>query len=159
MTEVREFIQYKKLPNDLKKRMCDYYENRYRGLCFDQEKILAGMSDVLRERVLQFGCRSLIATVPFFKNADPRFIGQSKSKGEMLINSIFRRIFTEESTLNFTADVVKRLRSEFFQPGDYIIREGTHGTKMYFIERGNVNVILGDGKHVAHLRDGAYFGG
>ena len=60
---------------------------------------------------------------------------------------------------HFSADIVKRLKSEFFQPGDKILSVGTLGSKMYFLETGNVDVVLANGFQVANLRDGAYFGG
>jgi hyperpolarization activated cyclic nucleotide-gated potassium channel 2 len=42
--------------------------------------------------VINYNCRSLVASVPFFANADP----------------------------NFVSDVVTKLRYEVFQPGSYI---------------------------------------
>jgi CRP-like cAMP-binding protein len=68
--------------------------------------------------------------VPFFANADPHFV----------------------------SDVVTKLRFEVFQPGDLIIREGTIGTKMYFIQEGIVDIIKGNNQVMTTLSDGSYFG-
>ena len=40
---------------------------------------------------------------------------------------------------NFVTSMLTKLRFEVFQPGDYIIREGTIGKKMYFIQHGVVS--------------------
>lgn len=81
--------------------------------------------------------RSLVASVPFFANADS----------------------------NFVSDVVTKLKYEVFQPGkplktfqlrancncfsnsgDIIIKEGTIGTKMYFIQEGVVDIVMANGE-------------
>lgn len=68
-------------------------------------------------RVL-FYFRSLVASVPFFANADQ----------------------------NFVSDVVTKLKYEVFQPSDIIIKEGTIGTKMYFIQEGVVDIVMANGE-------------
>ncbi|XP_031418617.2 potassium/sodium hyperpolarization-activated cyclic nucleotide-gated channel 2 [Clupea harengus] len=58
---------------------------------------------------------------------------------------------------NFVTAMLTKLRFEVFQPGDYIIREGTIGKKMYFIQHGVVNVLT-KGTLGMKLSDGSYFG-
>ena len=41
----------------------------------------------------------------------------------------------------------------------YIVREGTIGDKMYFIDDGIVDVVTRDGVAATSLSDGSYFGG
>lgn len=55
--------------------------------------------------------------------------------------------------------MITKLEFEVFQPGDYIIREGTVGTKMYFIQEGIVDVVTRSRDVVTSLSDGSYFGG
>jgi hyperpolarization activated cyclic nucleotide-gated potassium channel 2 len=69
--------------------------------------------------------------VPFFSNADHKFV----------------------------SDVVTKLRFEVYQPGDLIIREGTIGSKMYFIQEGVVDIIKSNNEVLTTLSDGSYFGG
>ena len=57
------------------------------------------------------------------------------------------------------SEVVSKLLYEVFQPGDYIIRENTVGTKMYFIQEGIVDIITKTGEVATSLSDGSYFGG
>lgn len=59
---------------------------------------------------------------------------------------------------HFVTVILTKLRFEVFQPGDLIIREGTLGRKMYFIQHGTVTVIPRGSKEI-RLNDGAYFGG
>ena len=55
--------------------------------------------------------------------------------------------------------MIMMLMFQVYQPGDYIIREGTMGTKMYFIQEGIVDIITSDGEVATSLSDGSYFGG
>ncbi|GBL88560.1 Potassium/sodium hyperpolarization-activated cyclic nucleotide-gated channel 4 [Araneus ventricosus] len=131
MKQVEEYMAYRKLHRDLRTRITDYFEHRYQGKFFDEEMILGELSERLREDVINYNCRSLVASVPFFANADP----------------------------NFVNDVVTKLKYEVFQPGDVIIKEGTLGTKMYFIQEGIVDIVMSNGEVATSLSDGSYFGG
>lgn len=81
--------------------------------------------------VINYNCRSLVASVPFFAKADPDFVNA----------------------------VVTKLTYEVYQPGDIIIKEGTIGTKMYFIQEGIVDIVMFNGEVATSLSDGSYFGG
>uniref|UniRef100_A0A1A8JS56 Hyperpolarization activated cyclic nucleotide-gated potassium channel 2 n=2 Tax=Nothobranchius TaxID=28779 RepID=A0A1A8JS56_NOTKU len=107
----------------------DYYEHRYQGKMFDEESILGELSEPLREEIVNFNCRKLVASMPLFANAEP----------------------------NFVTAMLTKLRFEVFQPQDYIIREGTIGKKMYFIQHGVCSVIT-KGTLAMKLSDGSYFG-
>lgn len=82
------------------------------------------------QEIVNFNCRKLVASMPLFANADP----------------------------NFVTAMLTKLKFEVFQPGDYIIREGTIGKKMYFIQHGVVSVLTKGNKEMK-LSDGSYFGG
>lgn len=45
-----------------------------------------------------------------------------------------------------------------FTLGDIIIKEGTIGTKMYFIQEGIVDIVMASGDVATSLSDGSYFG-
>lgn len=85
---------------------------------------------LFHQEIINFNCRKLVASMPLFANADP----------------------------NFVTSMLTKLRFEVFQPGDYIIREGTIGKKMYFIQHGVVSVLT-KGNKETKLADGSYFGG
>lgn len=82
------------------------------------------------QEIVNFNCRKLVASMPLFANAEP----------------------------NFVTAMLTKLRFEVFQPHDYIIREGTIGKKMYFIQHGVCSVIT-KGTLAMKLSDGSYFGG
>ncbi|KAL7064531.1 hypothetical protein AAHC03_04875 [Spirometra sp. Aus1] len=128
--QVEEYMAYRKLPRALRQRIADYYEHRYQRKMFDEAQILAELSECLREQIINYNCRELVAAVPFFTYADPDFV----------------------------SEVVTNLKFEVFQPGDLIIKEGTIGTKMYFIQEGMVDIITKDGEVATTLSDGSYFG-
>ncbi|KAK0149043.1 Potassium/sodium hyperpolarization-activated cyclic nucleotide-gated channel 1 [Merluccius polli] len=93
-----------------------------------------GRDSILHQRqrlqeIVNFNCRKLVATMPLFANADP----------------------------NFVTGMLSKLKFEVFQPNDYIIREGTVGKKMYFIQHGVASVITKFNKEMK-LTDGSYFG-
>ena len=48
--------------------------------------------------------------------------------------------------------------SIFIFSGDIIIKEGTIGSKMYFIQEGIVDIVMGNGEVATSLSDGSYFG-
>ncbi|KAB5586302.1 hypothetical protein PHYPO_G00000040 [Pangasianodon hypophthalmus] len=127
--QVEQYMSFHKLPADVRQKIHEYYEHRYQGKMFDEENILGELSDPLKEEIVSFNCRSLVANMPLFANADP----------------------------NFVTAVLTKLRFEVFQPGDFIIREGTVGRKMYFIQHGRVSVLTRGNKETK-LSDGSYFG-
>ncbi|XP_077173853.1 potassium/sodium hyperpolarization-activated cyclic nucleotide-gated channel 4 isoform X2 [Paroedura picta] len=127
--QVEQYMSFHKLPADMRQRIHDYYEHRYQGKMFDEESILGELSEPLREEIINFNCRKLVASMPLFANADP----------------------------NFVTSMLTKLRFEVFQPADYIIREGTIGKKMYFIQHGVVSVLT-KGNKETKLADGSYFG-
>ncbi|XP_062402511.1 potassium/sodium hyperpolarization-activated cyclic nucleotide-gated channel 3 [Sardina pilchardus] len=127
--QVEQYMSFHKLPADMRQRIHDYYEHRYQGKMFDEESILGELNEPLREEIISFNCRKLVATMPLFANADP----------------------------NFVTSMLTKLRFEVFQPGDYIIREGTVGRKMYFIQHGVLSVLT-KGSKETKISDGSYFG-
>ncbi|CAH8630094.1 unnamed protein product [Heterobilharzia americana] len=130
LKQVEEYMAYKKYPRELRRRIAGYYEHRYKGKMFNEKEILGELSECLREQIINYNCRALVASVPIFANADQ----------------------------NFVSEVIVKLKQEVFQPGDLIIKEGTYGTKMYFIQEGVVNIITKDGVLATRLSDGCYFG-
>uniref|UniRef100_A0A8C9JMZ0 Hyperpolarization activated cyclic nucleotide gated potassium channel 3 n=1 Tax=Panthera tigris altaica TaxID=74533 RepID=A0A8C9JMZ0_PANTA len=81
------------------------------------------------QEIINFTCRGLVAHMPLFAHADPSFV---------------------------TA-VLTKLHFEVFQPGDLVVREGSVGRKMYFIQHGLLSV-LARGARDTRLTDGSYFG-
>ena len=83
------------------------------------------------QEIVNFNCRTLISSVSFFETADRDFV----------------------------TDLVSNLISEVYLPGNMIVKEGTIGNKMFFLQEGSVSILTKTGKCVAKLHDGSYFGG
>ncbi|EHH29395.1 hypothetical protein EGK_09813, partial [Macaca mulatta] len=94
------------------------------------DSVMGRVGGPRKGEIVNFNCRKLVASMPLFANADP----------------------------NFVTAMLTKLKFEVFQPGDYIIREGTIGKKMYFIQHGVVSVLTKGNKEMK-LSDGSYFGG
>ncbi|CAM9482725.1 unnamed protein product [Lampetra planeri] len=127
--QVEQYMCFHKLPGELRQRIHEYYEHRYQGKMFDEDNILGELNEPLRESIVNFNCRKLVASMPMFANADS----------------------------NFVTAMLTKLRFEVFQPADFIVREGTVGKKMYFIQHGVVSIITKANKETK-LADGSYFG-
>ena len=57
--------------------------------------------------------------------------------------------------------VLATIKARFFGTyfvGDIIIKEGTIGTKMYFIQEGIVDIVMSNQDVATSLSDGSYFG-
>ncbi|CAN7997252.1 unnamed protein product [Ixodes hexagonus] len=129
--EVEEYMQYQKLPKELQTRIRDYFENRHQGRVFDEARILAAMSDPLREAVMQQRFSSVLQVVPFLAHSHQDFI----------------------------EDLAGRLKHEFFLPRDVIVKQGTVGTKTYFLQTGEARISTDDGTEIATAMPGDHFGG
>ncbi|XP_067951844.1 potassium/sodium hyperpolarization-activated cyclic nucleotide-gated channel 1-like [Watersipora subatra] len=130
LQQVNEYMIYRKLPGELRRRITDYYEHRFGGKLFNEAAILSEISDCLRKDVIQHNCKELVRSVPFFLKADESFV----------------------------TDVITKLQFEMFQPSDIIIKEGTKGDRMFFIQEGLIEILTDEGKIVTRLGDGSYFG-
>ena len=74
---------------------------------------------------------ALIEQVPFFKNASSDFL----------------------------RDVIPRLDARQFVPGEIVVYEGDVGDEMYFLTKGQVEVVRGEpAQRLTILREGSFFG-
>ncbi|KAF6019663.1 HCN3 [Bugula neritina] len=131
LQQVNEYMSFRKLPQDLRRKITAYYDHKYGGKMFDEQVILNELSHTLRADILYHNCQALVHTVPFFVNADP----------------------------NFVSDVITKLHYEMYMPGELIVKANTKGDKMFFIQEGLVEVVdEHNEKVVTRLSDGSYFG-
>ncbi len=152
MDEVSQYITYKELDWNLRTRILEYYQYKYAGgKYFDEKKIMTELNIPLRQvflsnpcflssllkhcinttqSILMHNCKNLILKVPFFRDGDNSFISQ----------------------------VVLALEVNHFLPQDTVIEIGSSGDEMYFIASGVCEVISG-GVVRARLTSGSFFGG
>ncbi|KAJ3171917.1 anaphase-promoting complex subunit Hcn1 [Geranomyces variabilis] len=134
MDEVNEYMLYKNLNTQLKTKVRNYFQLKYRGKYFDETVIMKELNDSLREEITVHNCRDLIAKVNFLS----RNVGDGRDH-------------------NFLGRIARALRAVYYVQGDTIFEQGRVGTEMYFILSGTVEIIVA-GNRVACLSDGAFFG-
>jgi voltage-gated potassium channel len=132
LENVNTFLKYRNIPAELQKRIRDYYDYLWesrRG--YEESSLLTDLPTALKTRVAFFLNREIIEKVPLFKSASPAFI----------------------------RDVVLNLKPVIYTPGDKVVTRGEIGYEMFFINRGEVDVVNEDGSVTyATLTSGNYFG-
>ncbi len=134
---VNQFIRAARLPDELEKKVRNYFEFRMQQSqqiflmkdSYDAEEILAQLSSALRAEVFMWIERDLVSTIPFFNGKSPQFI----------------------------ADALHLLKPVIFHEGEFIVEEGSQADEMFFFEEGKAAIYYGD-KKVATLGQGTYFG-
>jgi voltage-gated potassium channel len=132
MEGINAFMDYRGLPAGLQRRIRDFYSYRWeKRLGFDESAILNDLSPSLQGDVSLFLKRDVIQKVPFFQGATDELI----------------------------REIALAMRPQVYMPGDLVFRAGEKGAEMFFIGRGEVEVLAKDGVTVqATLRDGQFFG-
>lgn len=67
--------------------------------------------------------------------------------------------FLAHSHMDFIEDLAGKLNHEFFLPRDVIVKQGTVGTKTYFLQSGEARITTDDGVAIANAGPGDHFGG
>ena len=124
--------QYGKIPQDLQRRVYDYYAYIWRERPgYDELEFLRSLPPGLRAEVSRHMKGDVLEQVPLFRDADPHLVGQ----------------------------VALRLEPEVLTPGDFVFCEGDLGQCMYFVARGELEVLKTDQPQpIARLGDGDFFG-
>ncbi|TPX78625.1 hypothetical protein CcCBS67573_g00163 [Chytriomyces confervae] len=132
--ELTEYLHWKNIDTDTKKRLLQYYEFKYKGKYFEEKNLLADMNESLRREISSITCKQLIEKVPFLK----------------------REIRDGRDGL-YLGKIATALIPATFIPGDRIICQGEQATHMFFILNGKVDVLV-NGNVVATICDGGFFG-
>ncbi len=129
---VANFMKSKKMPKKLQERVHHYYNYLWESRQgYDDATILAELPDSFKYEFASLLNREILRKVPMFKGADP----------------------------NMIREIAVCLKPCIYTPGDAICSFGEIGDKMYFINKGTVEVMSQDGRDVyATLRDGDFFG-
>jgi len=126
------FMTYRELPHSLQQRIRNYYNYLWeKRLGYDESAVLSTLPPGLRTEVTLYLKREFLENVPLFKGASEEFI----------------------------RDIALGMRPVIFTPGDFVFRAGEPGHDMYFVSRGELEVLSADGKTVhTVLRDGDMVG-
>ena len=120
------------LPPQLEDRVMNYYTYQYKNhQGFDNFQMLQTLPAGLRTDIMLQLTRSMIERVPFFEGVAEGFV----------------------------RSLVDRLRPQIAAAGERIVEQGQLGNEMYFVHRGEFDVLVGKPPViVAKLRQGNYFG-
>lgn len=132
MERVNAFMRYRRLPVPLQTRIREYYAYLWKKrLGYDESAIVADLSPTLRTDVTLYLKKDIIERVPLFNGAPEEFV----------------------------KEIAMHMRPVVYLPGDVVFRAGDHGTDMFFISQGTVEVLSQDG-HTVHntLGEGEFFG-
>ena len=125
------FMHYRALPRPLQQRVQAYFDYLWdQHLVSDEDTMLAELPPALREEVALHLRRDLVLNVPLFRDASDAFV----------------------------RDVALQMTSFVCLPGDVIVRAGDRGHEMFFLARGEVEVVAPDGTVMNTLHSGDFFG-
>lgn len=125
------FLRGHGVPRELRERVHDYYDYLWESRMDADDQVLDDLPTPLRTEIALLLARPILDGVPFLRGASEPFLRA----------------------------VVRHLKPAVFTPGELVLRRGDVGHRMYFIRRGEVEVLAADdATRVATLGDGDYFG-
>ncbi|MDJ0961095.1 MAG: cyclic nucleotide-binding domain-containing protein [Acidimicrobiia bacterium] len=128
---VNNFMRDRQVPRDLQAQVRDYYNYLWESRMVEETEMLEGLPTPLRVEIALHINQAILQKVPLFERADETFL--------------------RELVLHFTPTVGV--------PGESIVQRGEIGHRIYFINRGTVEVLGADDREVvATLTDGDFFG-
>ena len=131
LDKVEVFMRYNELPVDIRSKVRSYYRYLWESRKgYDDSFILSNLPTKLRAEVSLHLNAEIIEKVPLLKGADQDLL----------------------------QDIVLQLKPLVVVPGEKIFHFGEPGEAMYFIHRGPVEIVAQDGKILATLQPGSFFG-
>ncbi|KAM9470622.1 cyclic nucleotide-gated channel beta-1 [Clarias gariepinus] len=133
MDSTAKYMAANRIPKDVQYRVKTWYNYTWQSQgMLDEEELLVQLPDKMRLDIAVDVNYSIVSKVPLFEGCDRQMI----------------------------YDMLKRLRSVVYLPGDYVCKKGEVGREMYIIKSGEVQVVGGpDGKTIfVTLKAGSVFG-
>ena len=131
LDRVEAFMRANEVPSPLRSRVREYYRYLWRSRKgWNVSAVLADLPPKLRVEVGLFLNADIIEKVPMLKGAHRRLL----------------------------EELVLELQPRVVIPGEEIFHAGETGDAMYFIQRGEVEIIAADGTVLATLGPGSFFG-
>ncbi len=129
--QLNAFLKYRSLPPETRRRIQDYYAHIWQErMGYDESTFVASLPGGLRREVQVHLKQEILRRIPIFAKLP----------------------------MDFIEAVALSLKPDIYVPGDFICRLGEEGDRMYFIIKGELEVIKADGSIVGILRDGDFFG-
>eukprot|EP00659_Diplonema_papillatum_P013035 gene13035-20106_t len=137
MDKVNSIMAYRGMPKAFCKEVHAYYKHVFQM----NSKSVGSQEDVFEDLP-----EALVNEITFALNFN-------------LVKSI--PLFAAIDNEDFVVEIVTSLRMEVAFPGCLVVRQGTEGSEMYFVMRGELSVEVQDdhGLNIVHtLREGSFFG-
>ena len=117
---------------------------------FNEHAILNELNPLLREKVINYNCRSLVKAR--FHWSFPVSLSLIEPT-DWRTNENFEKSvdFLNAADTDFVSDLIAKLKFEVYLQADEIIREGSVGSHMYFINSGTVQVTTKNGMKPRYL--------
>ncbi|MCC6277760.1 MAG: cyclic nucleotide-binding domain-containing protein [Oligoflexia bacterium] len=131
LDKIETFMKIHYTPTHLRARIRAYYHYLWthkKG--YKDQSLLDGLPAKIQSELFFHINKSIIEKVPFLSQAEDELI----------------------------EDLMNELEPHIFVPGEKIFRVDEKGDALYFIQSGEVEIVLRDGKKVATLGEGAFFG-
>ena len=124
-------MKYYNIPDRLQNSVFGYYNHLYAKRLSDNDtQIISDLPQALQHELQTYMNMKLIASVPVFRGC----------------------------SISCLKKISSALKQKFYSPGQTIIQTGELGNEMFIIGHGKVEIILKDGKPVATLHEGQFFG-
>ncbi|XP_045475403.1 cyclic nucleotide-gated cation channel beta-1-like [Harmonia axyridis] len=129
--QVAEYAESKNLPDNLKKRLKIYHDYKFHRRFFNEDVILATLSEHLRNEVILLWCRNVMEKVPLFQGMPKGVVGS----------------------------IIGYMKREIYLPNDVVLKYGDPLTKMFWVSFGTLSVHYGPNAiEILHFEDGDHFG-
>lgn len=127
---VKVYLDNKKIPKDLQEKILSYYRYLWdKKKNVSDENPLSDLPTSLSLEIMLYLNRDMLMKVDLFKNSQELFVREA----------------------------IQMLKPLIYLPEDYIIRQGEYGDCMYFLNSGEIEVLVNESQ-VAKLGPGATFG-
>lgn len=130
--KINTFMKYKKIPPVMQKAILDYYDYIWKNRKgYDENQILRELPPSLRMKVSIYLNSDLVRKVPILQNASDDLISK----------------------------IILNLVPVVYMKGDFIFKKGDTGHHLYFISKGQVEILAEDGiTSYGVLSEGSFFG-
>ncbi|KAL5268702.1 hypothetical protein ACHWQZ_G002521 [Mnemiopsis leidyi] len=131
LDHLKEYMGYRNVGKDLQNRIIRWFDYLWaQNHTFEEEDVLKYLPDKLQAEMAIHVHLATLKQVELFQNCESGFL----------------------------IALVLKLKHQVYSPGDYVCRKGDIGREMFIVKQGMLQVTADDGRALATLSDGSYFG-
>jgi voltage-gated potassium channel len=131
LDKVEAYMRHNHLPPKLRSGVRAYFKYMWKThQGYDDNEVLGILPNKLKAEIALYINREIIEKVPLLKGASPELL----------------------------EEILMELKPQVCVPSEKVFHAGEPGDAMYFIHSGNVDIATKEGKVLASLKSGAFFG-